>query len=236
MKQTINQKPITESANNQKLFRLLLGVLLATLAIGLGYAVLSLPMQAPGLSELVAENLENSGVKNPVTAVLLNFRGYDTLLEMGVLLLALIAVWSIGTAPQQCQTEPSAVLDILSRLLVPLLIMVSGYLLWVGAHAPGGAFQAGAVLAAAGVLLLLSGWQLSAKLAGLLLRLMITAGLLVFLVIAVVLIVLGGELLEYPSVLAGELIFLIEAVATLSIGITLAAIFFGSRPQTEHQK
>ena len=112
--------------------------------------MLSLPMQAPGLSELVAENLENSGVKNPVTAVLLNFRGYDTLLEMGVLLLALIAVWSIGTAPQQCQTEPSAVLDILSRLLVPLLIMVSGYLLWVGANAPGGAFQAGAVLAAAG--------------------------------------------------------------------------------------
>ena len=53
-------------------------------------------------------------------------------------------------------------LDTLTRLLVPVLILVAAYLLWVGAHAPGGAFQAGSVLGAAGVLLLLSGWRLPA--------------------------------------------------------------------------
>ena len=59
-------------------------VTLLPVAVGLGYVVLSLPPYATGLSVEVAANLETSGVSNPVTAVLLNFRGYDTLLEMGL--------------------------------------------------------------------------------------------------------------------------------------------------------
>jgi multisubunit Na+/H+ antiporter MnhB subunit len=31
-----------------------------------------------------------------VTAVLLNFRGYDTLLEIAVLTVALVGVWALG--------------------------------------------------------------------------------------------------------------------------------------------
>ncbi len=42
-----------------------------------------------------------SGVTNPVTAVLLNYRSYDTLLELGVLLLAVVAVWSLRS-PRDC--------------------------------------------------------------------------------------------------------------------------------------
>ncbi|HBH35695.1 MAG TPA: hypothetical protein DDW45_04780, partial [Gammaproteobacteria bacterium] len=75
------------------LFRWALMLLLLTVAGGLGYALLSLPEQAVGLSEQVRVNMEMSGVQNPVTAVLLNFRGYDTLLEMAVLLAALLGVW-----------------------------------------------------------------------------------------------------------------------------------------------
>ena len=73
-------------------------VVLLSVAVGLGSVVLSLPPDAVGLSAQVAANLETSGVSNPVTAVLLNFRGYDTLLEMVVLLLALLGVWSLGGA------------------------------------------------------------------------------------------------------------------------------------------
>ena len=39
-------------------------------------------------AQAVAANLATSGVSNPVTAVLLNFRAYDTLLELAVLLTA----------------------------------------------------------------------------------------------------------------------------------------------------
>ena len=156
--------------------RLLLMVLLTVMAVGLAYAVLSLPAQAPGLSVYAVENINISGVSNPVTAVLLNYRAYDTFLELGVLLLALLGVWSLGCAGCQHQSSPGPVLDSLSRLLVPILIMVSGYLLWAGAHAPGGAFQAGSVLGAAGVLLLLAGWRIHAGLAGLPLRIALEIG------------------------------------------------------------
>ena len=76
-----------------KAFRLLLVLLLCAIAGWLGYAVLALSSSPTGLEEQVATHLDTSGVGNPVTAVLLNFRGYDTLLEMAVLLVALLGVW-----------------------------------------------------------------------------------------------------------------------------------------------
>lgn len=224
---------MTESGKKLTLFRLLLVALLSALATGLGYAVLSLSSQAPGLGEHVAENLVTSGVSNPVTAVLLNFRGYDTLLELGVLLVALLGVWSLGDIPDRRESSPGPVLEILSRLLVPLLILVAGYLLWIGAREPGGAFQAGSVLGAAGVLLLLTGWRLGARFAGLPLRLVLVAGLGMFVAVGMASILVGGRLLEYPPPFAAVLILLMEAMATLSIGITLAALFLGGRPEAE---
>lgn len=223
---------MTMVVDKQTPLRWLLVALLSFLAVGLGYAVLSLPAQAPGLSEYVVGNLKISGVSNPVTAVLLNFRGYDTLLEMGVLLLALLGVWSLSRVLQPSEASPGPVLDMLTRLLVPLLILVAGYLLWVGANAPGGAFQAGAVLGAAGVLLLLAAWRPGAGFSGLPLRITLVMGLGMFVAVGMVLLVLGRRLLEYPPPFAGALILLIEAAATLSIGITLAALFLGGRPET----
>ncbi|VAW72408.1 Na(+) H(+) antiporter subunit B [hydrothermal vent metagenome] len=227
---------MTRVVDKQAPFRWLLAVLMSFLTVGLGYAVLSLPAQAPGLSEYVAEHIGTSGVSNPVTAVLLNFRGYDTLLEMGVLLLALLGVWSVSRVPEQSEAPPGPVLDMLSRLLVPLLILVAGYLLWVGAHAPGGAFQAGAVMGAAGVLLLLAGWRPDARFSGLPLRITLVTGLGMFVVVGMVLILLGRRLLEYPPPFAGTLILLIEAAAALSIGVTLAALFLGGRPETGSER
>jgi len=226
-----------EKTKQKTLFRLVLIMLLSALAAGLGYVVLSLPTQAPGLSEQVTANLVRSGVSNPVTAVLLNFRGYDTLLEMGVLLLALVGVWSLGGIPEQRKSSPPGpVLDMLARLLVPLLILVAGYLLWVGAYAPGGAFQAGAVLAAAGVLLLLAGWRPGTRFSGLPLRIALVTGLGIFVAVGMALILLERRLLEYSPSFAGALILLIEVAASLSIGITLAALFLGGRPEVEPRR
>lgn len=208
--------------------------LLAALAAALGYAIVSLPDQADGLANTVAGQMDNSGVAHPVTAVLLNFRGYDTLLEMAVLLLALIGVWSL--APQSRSDElPSPpltpVLLALFRLLIPLIILVAGYLLWVGAHAPGGAFQAGSVLAAAGVLALLCGKRLEGRLAGWPLRLGLVLGTAMFVAVAAAVMVGGAHLLQYPLEWAGGLILLIEAAATFSIGVTLTALFFGAKAE-----
>ncbi len=210
--------------------RLVLLLLLLTLAGGLAYALLSLPDQAVGLSDRVRENMEMSGVNNPVTAVLLNFRAYDTLLEMAVLLVALLGVWSLGTAVVHRSVNPEPVLSILVGVLVPVMILMAGYLLWIGAAAPGGAFQAGSVLAASGILLLLASKRLPVRLLGWPLRVVLVLGLGVFVAVGVTLVSASGLFLQYPPGFAGALILFIEAAATLSIGITLAALFLGGRP------
>ncbi len=211
-------------------FRLALWLLLLILAAGLAYAVLSLPDQASGLSERVASNMETSGVGNPVTAVLLNFRSYDTLLEMAVLLVALLGVWSLGGAAMYLRVNLEPVLSFLVGVLVPMMILMAGYLLWGGANAPGGAFQAGSVLAASGILLLLSSKHLPVQLMGRPLRFALILGLGAFTVVGVILVSAGGMFLQYPPGLAGGLILLIETAATLSIGVTLAALFLGGNP------
>lgn len=174
--------------------------------------------------------MDRSGVGHPVTAVLINFRGYDTLLEMAVLLLALIGVRSLAPGSFHPLPAPDAVLDRLTRLYTPLMMLVAGYLLWRGADAPGGAFQAGAVLGASGVLLLLAGWRLPSSLRGWPLRLVIILGVAVFGGMAALLAWYNGELLQYPVGHAGALILLVESAAALSIGITLAALYLGGHP------
>lgn len=212
-------------------------LLVLALAAGLAYSVLSLPDHAQGLQSAVAGQLERSGVSNPVTAVLLNFRAYDTLLEMVVLLLAVLGVWSLGALPAAC-VEPKAgpVLDTLTRFLVPVMIVVAAYLLWAGAHAPGGAFQAGAVLGAAGVLLILTGGRLQHGLRKRVLRVALVAGVVAFVAVAVLTLQSGRQLLDYPPAQAGILILLIEAVATVSIGVVLVALFLGTDPTDEEAR
>lgn len=205
-----------------------ISILILLLAAALGYAVWTLPPDGVGLGKEVAANLDRSGVSNPVTAVLLNFRAYDTLLEVMVLLLALLGAWSLGMTTPRREAAPGLVLDTLARLLVPLLILVAGYLLWAGAHAPGGAFQAGAVLAAAGVLMLLAGWRLPVALAALPLRLVLVAGPATFLLLAVIALLLEGGLLQFSPEWAGRLILIIETTAMISIGATLIALFVGA--------
>lgn len=186
------------------------------------------------LSEAVQNQLAASGVTNPVTAVLLNFRGYDTLLEIAVLMLALLGLWATN-GPQATlgghhSLDPdSALIDAMVRLLVPVAALVCGYLLWAGAHAPGGAFQAGAVLAGAGVLLHLAerltpqGDITTAS------RWAVTIGLLVFVAVACYPLLLGGQLLRYPQDQTKALILLIETALTLSIAHSLTLMFSGGR-------
>tara|TARA_R110000851_G_scaffold91704_2_gene200163 strand:+ start:22228 stop:22887 length:660 start_codon:yes stop_codon:yes gene_type:complete len=211
---------------------LLLPLLLA-LGVVLSYAVLSIPEPAQDLPTMLADSITISGAHNPVSAVLLNFRGYDTLLEMAVLLAALLGVWSLGDMPAYRGSDPDLILDIMSRQLVPVFILVAGYLLWTGADAPGGAFQAGALLGAAGVLLRLCGWRIDNRYSGLPLRVLLVLGLGMFVMAGTGALLIGDEFLRYPPALASELMLMIESAATLSIGATLAALFLGGRPKGE---
>ena len=219
---------VNKKKGEKRIIRLLLIVLLSLLAVMLGYAVLSLPESAINLQGMVAKNIATSGVTNPVTAVLLNFRAYDTFLEMVVLLVALLGVWSMKEVPIESMTDiKNPVLDTLVALLVPFSILISAYLLWVGAHAPGGAFQAGSVLGAALVLLMLSGRQPFLNFQGVPLHFALVASSTLFIGIAIFSMLTTGQFLKYPLSQASSIILILESMATLSIGLTLALLFFG---------
>ncbi len=182
------------------------------------------------LSADVFAHLHISGVSNPVTGVLLNFRAYDTLLELAVLLAAVLAVIALGPA----RTGSLAAGAVFSRLvgwLVPIIVLVSGYLLWAGAHAPGGAFQAGALLAAAGVLARLSGHPTGGLPLGAIGRVLFVVGVALFLTIGMAMTFSGRAFLEYPVNWAGSLILAIEGAATLAIAATLITSYLCGDPE-----
>lgn len=183
-----------------------------------------------GLPEQVMQSMPDSGVGHPVTAVLLNFRSWDTFLELAVLLVALLGARNV-LRPSLALASTWTVLRVWSKSLAPVLVIVGGYILWRGANAPGGAFQAGALLAAGAVLLRLndvlpplrwsSGW----------IQLFILLGLIVFSMVAILTAFWGDGWLHYPAGLRKTLILLIEIPATVSIAATLTLLVVGEKEE-----
>jgi len=201
----------------------------SALTVILGWTVWTLPPFSDRMHNLVAAHLSISGVENPVTAVLLNFRGYDTLLEIGVLLLAAVGVLSLApTSVLPAERAPTQIQILLLRLL-PFIVIVGAYLLWIGKYAPGGAFQAGAVLAAGGVLLVTSAVRLN-HIAIRSVPIGLSIGLLAFLAVALATMIAGRNFLQYPLPWASTLILVIEAAATISIAVILTILFMGRKP------
>jgi multisubunit Na+/H+ antiporter MnhB subunit len=220
-----------ESARRSPVRRLSIDLLALGMTGLIGWALWSAMASQPGerLAQAAYEALESSGVSNPVTAVLLNYRAYDTLLELVVVLTAVLGVLVIGRE-RRGYRPAGPVFCGLVRWLVPLLILTAGYLLWVGAHAPGGAFQAGATLAAAAVVLRLAGHQSAGLPRGYALRWALAVGIGLFLLVGIGVTFNGGGFLQYPQAWSGGLILLIESAATVSIAAALALAYRGGRP------
>ncbi len=214
---------------------------LGSAALCLGFTVmlagvvLTIP---PGdrLSKVVAPLLPGLGIENPVTGVLLAFRGYDTLLETFVLLGALVAAWSLTPDASRrlppttmVMTDPTSriVAEAFTRLLAPAALIIAAYLVWVGSDLPGGAFQAGAVLAGALVVATLGGVVVLPRLDSLAARIALMVGPLTFLAIGLAGAALGGRFLAYPDGLEKTLIVTIEYALAISIAAGLALLAIG---------
>ena len=211
-----------------------IAILLATiLGALLAWALLAQPHLA-GLQPLVAAQMHRSGVDNPVTAVLLNFRAYDTFLELAVVLLALLGAWSLGRYESiPARPVPGPMLPGILRLLMPVAVVTGVYLLWAGTHAPGGAFQAGSVLAAAGILLVLGRPHRLPIAPDHPLRLGLAAGVALFLAVGIDGLLFGPGFMGYREGWADASILAIEIAATVSIALALVALFVGGRPPEE---
>ena len=211
----------------------ILPMLSSLLMLGLiGRAVLALPPTGDGLADPMRAGAKASGITNVITAVLLDFRGYDTQLEISVLMLATVAVLSLRekttSSERRLTGDSGLLLGSLTKLLTPFMIVVAGFLVWIGSSGPGGAFQAGAVLGAGGILLALAGYGRPVWANQHLIRTTLSIGLLAFIGIALLPLAGGGALLEYPDSMRKALLLLLEGLLTLSIGASLASLFLAS--------
>ncbi|MGB6174922.1 MAG: hypothetical protein WBF43_00955, partial [Methylocella sp.] len=76
--------------------RLVAGAFCVIVTVALAAVVLLMPDPAPTLAHDSAQNLAETGLGNPITAVLIAYRSFDTLLEKVVLVLAVVGVWSLA--------------------------------------------------------------------------------------------------------------------------------------------
>ncbi len=215
--------------------------LLARIAAGLGagaigsviaLAILTLPGHE-GLTSAAMEARGELGLGNPVTAALLGFRSYDTLLEVMVLIAALAGVWSLtparfrGGRPGPKHTaRADGVMASFGRILPPIGLLLGVYLVWAGADAPGGAFQAGTILAAVWLLIVYAGLRDEPRISSRLLRLLVVSGPLIF-VCAAFAGALAGQALGFPREHARTVILVLEYTLMLSIAATLALLVAG---------
>ncbi len=132
-------------------------------AAGAGVAALTYALLSHDFNSISPYFLENTvslgGGANAVNVIIVDFRALDTLGEITVLGIAAIAIFSllqgVTSAKQQpvAQTAPySLMLALVSRLLLPLAVVVSVFLFLRGHNQPGGGFIAGLVLAIALIL------------------------------------------------------------------------------------
>lgn len=189
------------------------------------------------------------GIPNMVTSVLASYRGYDTLGEVVVIFTAAIGVlalltssvfskhWPHNTSPKMREHD---VLRVVSKMLIPLILLFAFYVQFHGEYSPGGGFQAG-VIFAAGVILftMLYGLKKAQEVLNPdILRIITAVGIFIYGSVGLVCMLAGGRFLDY-SVLAenpivGQHIGIL--IIELGVGVTVAAtmilIFFAFAQET----
>ena len=159
-------------------------------------------------SHFIANTGVDTEVPNMVTAVLADYRGFDTMLETVVVFIAGIAVFSIlkGGPKQRTRDrefvvdfEPDLIVTNTVRLIVPVIQIFAFYVLAHGHVSPGGGFQGGVAMGASFILVALA-WDLKTAL----LRFSIdrcfmvaALGIVIYAGIGFLSMFLGGEFLDY---------------------------------------
>jgi multisubunit Na+/H+ antiporter MnhB subunit len=214
--------------------RALAAALSAALGLSLAAVVLNLPTPAPTLAPQASAGLADAGLGNAVTAVLMVYRPFDTMLEKAVLLLAVVAVWSVaqdrfwGGAPAPLgKARQERALRFLAELLAPIGVLIGLHVFWVSADEPGGAFQGGALLAAMWMIVMMARLAEPPAIRSPRLRLALIAGPAVFVVIALLGPTMGGSFLSYPAGFVKPVILFVEVFMLLSIAASIPMLIAG---------
>jgi multisubunit Na+/H+ antiporter MnhB subunit len=208
------------------------GPVLIALLLAIPIAMAFLAPGATGLAEKIQAAWPDEGIGNATTLVLLDFRALDTILELAVMLVALAGCYALlptSPRPDRGLQPLGADAGLPAKWIALFMVLAAAYLLWLGTHRAGGAFQAGALLAAAGMLLVYIGRLRPAVAESRWLKLAAIAGVGGFLFVGLIISGLSGAIMGYPA--DGQVLFvlLIEVAIALGTAATLIALFLAAR-------
>ena len=194
------------------------------------------------------ESFGHTGLPNVVTSILASYRGYDTLGEVFVIFTAAAGVLliigrakfgrrrTVRLAPGELRDSirQNVILRVVSKLLIPVILLFAFYVQWHGDFGPGGGFQAGVIFAAGFILYTLifdidtARTMISPRIT----RLGLAAGVLLYTLVGVASMLKGGTFLDY-SVLANTQvkgqhlgILLVELGVGITVASAMVSIFF----------
>jgi multicomponent Na+:H+ antiporter subunit B len=183
----------------------------------------------------INDSMAEIGIPNIVTSVLASYRGFDTLGEVAVILTAGLGVMSLlmGTAPARHGLDSSSmrghkILRIVSKILIPPILIFALYVQFHGDYGPGGGFQAGVIFAVAIILYtMLFGLPVAKQVVNeSLVQIFAASGVLLYGTVGLLGMLNGKNFLDYSALAADPLvgqhigIILIE----LGVGVTVASV------------
>ena len=188
------------------------------------------------------DSVKETMVPNIVTAVLADYRSYDTLGETTVIFTAGIGVLLLLKGRRRRRSRRSGgrtmKLDLILRIgvkfLLPFVILFALYVQFHGELGPGGGFQAGVI--SAGVIILYAiifGVDAAKRIAPQrMVEVMVPLGVLIYAGTGVIGLLFGKNFLDY-SVLAHDAphgrevgIFLVELGVLITVSGTMTALFY----------
>ncbi|BAN47336.1 monovalent cation/H+ antiporter subunit A [Metapseudomonas resinovorans] len=152
-----------ESSSLRGLRDLILACAFGVMVALLAFAVLTRPY-ASIADYFLANSVSGGGGTNVVNVILVDFRGFDTLGEITVLVIAAVGIYAMLSGlhlstptcdPQGrrwAHAKHPLVLETLSRLMLPLALLISVFIFLRGHNLPGGGFIAGLITSVALVL------------------------------------------------------------------------------------
>ncbi|KQC06976.1 MAG: sodium:proton antiporter [Candidatus Cloacimonas sp. SDB] len=175
------------------------------------------------------------GAANLVTAVIVTYRGLDTLGEIVVLFIAAVGIGFLLRKPSKKKIaapkrSSSEILRTGSDFLIPLLILFGVYIFTHGHLTPGGGFQGGVVLTSAALLFMLSNTE--ARFNKQLTEVIESVSGIFYLIIGILGLILAGGFLDSRFLQLGEMgrlfsagaIPIIYSIIGIKVGMELIGI------------
>ena len=220
------------------------------------YGTLDMPFYGDPLAAIhnhvapfyINKSFGHTGLPNIVTSILASYRGFDTLGEVFVIFTAATAILlTLGRASyglrRKAQLIPrnlrdpkrhDVILRVVSKFLIPVILLFALYVQWHGDFGPGGGFQAGTIFAAAFILyaLVFDVDTARAIISPFIIMIGLATGVLLFSLVGVVCMFKGGVFLDYSVLGSTQVkgqhlgILLVELGVGITVSSAMISIFF----------